>query len=515
MANPKLRSAKDLFEDMGAKVASASQNISDDETKLVDEIESLCMNCHKDGITKLLLTKIPFFREIIIMSFECPHCGFRNSEVQPAGEIQQQGHKYTFKVDAKEDLNRQLVKSDTCIFRVEDLDVEIPAGRGQLTNVEGILGMIAQDLGEGQEDRKGVAPAMYERIEEIIADLKSMAAGDKLPFTITLDDPAGNSWIEPSTSDKSGKYVRHDYNRTPAQNEALGLGSGEAPTETSGEGNGVSMRPEYHPQAMQPALPTDTTRLDQDLPEDEIIENQVYSFPASCPGCTKPCVTNMKMVNIPHFKQVVLMSTVCDHCGYRSNEVKTGGEIPEKGRKITVQVKTKEDLSRDILKSESCAMSCPELDLSVEPGTLGGRFTTIEGLLSQVRDDLKSSIFDADAGGGDSMPLQEKERWDAFFSKLDSAINGEMPFTVVLQDPLASSYVQSLTAPDPDPQIAVEEYERTAEEEESLGLKDIKVEGYEEEQEQEQPEDEMEKAKRFLEKTTGAHLDDEGEAKTS
>lgn len=49
--------------------------------------------------------------------------------------------------------------------------------------------------------------------------------------------------------------------------------------------------------------------------EDDIVENQVYSFPASCPGCTNSCTTNMKMVNIPHFKQVVLMSTVCDHCG--------------------------------------------------------------------------------------------------------------------------------------------------------------------------------------------------------
>ena len=69
MANSQLRSAKDLFEDMGAKVASASQDMGEEDTKVVDEIESLCMNCHEDGMTKLLLTRIPFFREIIIMSF--------------------------------------------------------------------------------------------------------------------------------------------------------------------------------------------------------------------------------------------------------------------------------------------------------------------------------------------------------------------------------------------------------------------------------------------------------------
>lgn len=41
--------AKDLFEDMGRKVAEASAQEADaDGTKVVDEIESLCMNCHDD-----------------------------------------------------------------------------------------------------------------------------------------------------------------------------------------------------------------------------------------------------------------------------------------------------------------------------------------------------------------------------------------------------------------------------------------------------------------------------------
>jgi hypothetical protein len=118
-------------------------------------------------------------------------------------------------------------------------------------------------------------------------------------------------------------------------------------------------------------------------------------------------------------------------------------------------------------------MSCPELNLSVEPGTLGGRFTTIEGLLTQVRDDLKSSIFDA-GDGGDSMNSESKQKWTTFFHNLTAAINGEDKFTITLEDPLASSYVQSFTAPEPDPKIKVEDYERTEAEEEELGLSDIR-----------------------------------------
>lgn len=463
--------AQDLFEDMGRKVAEASaQEADSDGTKVVDVIESLCMNCHEDGTTRLLLTKIPYFREIVIMSFECPQCGFKNAEVQPAGEIQQRGVKITLRIDSADDLSRQIVKSDSAIFRVEDIDLEIPPGRGQLTNVEGILTMVAQDLGQKQDERKTAIPEVYEKIQTVIETLNSMARGSKVPFKITIDDPAGNSSIEPSTNDTAAKYFRHEYPRSAEQNAALGLG------DTSGEAPQSEIRPEYHADQMYPSMPAAPMVNNVD---DEIIENQVYSFPASCPGCTKPCTTNMKMVNIPHFKQVVLMSTVCDHCGYRSNEVKTGGEVPPKGRIITVSVQNKADLSRDILKSESCALSCPELHLEVQPGTLGGRFTTIEGLLTQVRDDLRSQIFDV-GDGGDSIDDATRNKWDTFFAQLSAAIEGEVKFSVVLTDPLASSYVQSFKAPEPDEQMKVEEYERTREEEEELGLADMRTEGYEE-----------------------------------
>ncbi|EKD12214.1 uncharacterized protein L3040_000317 [Drepanopeziza brunnea f. sp. 'multigermtubi'] len=433
----------------------------DDEPRVVDEIESLCMNCQENGITRMLLTRIPFFREIIIMSFFCPHCSFKNSEIQSAGEIQQKGSRYELRLRAAEDFARQVVKSDTCVVKFIELDIEIPAGRGQLTNVEGLLSMVVEDLEVGQAARKEAAPEVYTKIEAILAKGKDMLANKSFPFRVSLDDPAGNSWIEPNQKDGVGKWSKTEYARTPEQNEALGLGVGN------------------EQEALEPSAAGQPTA--ENFENDDIIPNEVYSFPATCPGCTRHCVTHMKMVEIPHFKQVVIMSTVCEDCGYRSNEVKTGGEVPEKGKKITLHVNGPTDLARDILKSESCALECPELNLSVNPGTLGGRFTTVEGLLTQVRDDLHQQIFDVgdDSGaGGDSLPSAEKSTWKAFFDSLGEAIRGERKFTVVLKDPLASSYVQNLCSPDADPQIETEEYERTHEEEEDLGLLDMQTEGY-------------------------------------
>ncbi|KAK5698823.1 nucleolar zinc-finger protein [Elasticomyces elasticus] len=488
--------AKDLFEDMSSRVngmgSTTAQSATTDEEpeqKVVEEIESLCMNCQENGITRLLLTRIPFFREIIIMSFSCTHCGLRNNEIQSAGEIQPKGARYALRVEKLADLQRQVVKSDGCVFRLEDLDLEIPAGKGQYTNIEGVISGVKTDLQSNQAARMEQMPEVGEKIAGIIQALTDMMEGKKYPFMVSADDPSGNSWIEWTPGDAAGKWAKSEYNRTATQNGMLGLGD-DVPApghEHHVTAPDTELRPEYHAEGMVPALPTNDSVPASGEPEESgIVEDQVYSFPASCPGCTRPCATNMKMVNIPYFKQVVLMSTVCESCGYRSNEVKTGGEVPEKGRKIILQVRTKEDLSRDILKSESAALICPELQLRVEPGTMGGRFTTVEGILSQVRKDLRAQAFgleDGDAvvpeGAGDSMPQESKRSWEDFFGSLGDAIEGRKPFALTLEDPLASSYVQSLTAPEPDPQITVEDYERTEEELEDLGLNDMKTEGYE------------------------------------
>ena len=61
------------------------------------EIESACVNCGENGTTKFMLTSIPFFKEIIISSFECPHCDYSNKAVQ-YGSVQDTGVRYTLKV---------------------------------------------------------------------------------------------------------------------------------------------------------------------------------------------------------------------------------------------------------------------------------------------------------------------------------------------------------------------------------------------------------------------------------
>jgi zinc finger protein len=136
------------------------------------------------------------------------------------------------------------------------------------------------------------------------------------------------------------------------------------------------------------------------------------------------------------------MSTNCDHCGYRDNEVKSGGAISEKGKRITLRVEDSEDLSRDVLKvcqphavggcdclptasfiqSETCGLTIPEIDLTLQAGTLGGRFTTLEGILEQVYEELSEKVFAAGDSVGSTNPdgpdVQEQNKFEIFLGNL-------------------------------------------------------------------------------------------------
>lgn len=119
-------------------------------------------------------------------------------------------------------------------------------------------------------------------------------------------------------------------------------------------------------------------------------------------------------------------------------------------------------------------MSIPEIDLELNSGTLGGRFTTVEGLLRQVHDELSSKV------PAESEDQPERRRvFTKFLDKLEQVMSLEIKSTLILDDPLGNSYLQNLYAPEPDPAMTIEEYKRTFEQNESLGLNDMRLEDYE------------------------------------
>ena len=132
------------------------------------------------------------------------------------------------------------------------------------------------------------------------------------------------------------------------------------------------------------------------------------------------------------------MCTTCDLCGARSNDVKSGGGMEELGKKITLNITDPSDMSRDVLKSDTCSIAIPELDFEMGGMSVGGKFTTLEGLLTDILDQVeRNSLWSGDAAAPDVV-----ERMKDFKAKFEECIAGKGKFTLILDDPAGNSYVQ-------------------------------------------------------------------------
>ncbi|XP_076231095.1 zinc finger protein Zpr1 [Calliopsis andreniformis] len=424
---------------------------ADDPEPETTEIESLCVNCGQNGITRLLLTKIPYYKDVVVMSFDCEHCGYQNNEIQNSGKISDKGVRITLQVTTVRDLNRQVIKSDYTSVQIPSIDFEVPSRsqKGEITTVEGIIQRAIDGLEQDQPVRRKEHPNAAAQIDEFLEKLRKLKSLDE-PFTIIFEDISGESHVEnPNAPLKDERCIVTKFKRTTEQNHILGIYD-----ENSED---VLLKP----------IKEGEYTLEQ-------IEGEVLSFRTNCPECNCPCETNMKMTNIPHFKEVVIMATVCESCGHRTNEVKSGGGIEPEGVKIEVTIAGKEDFTRDLLKSETCYLEIPELELEIGPAALGGRFTTVEGILVAIKEQLSNST----AFTGDSSDPETVKRMETFISHLNEVLEGLRKITLILDDPAGNSYIQSLSDDGIDSGLKIIKYERSFEQNEELGLNDMKVENY-------------------------------------
>ncbi|XP_073273551.1 uncharacterized protein [Primulina huaijiensis] len=418
------------------------------------EVESLCMRCGDNGITRFLLTLIPHFRKILLSAFECTHCGERNNEVQFAGEIQPNGCQYRLEVPSgdKKMFNRQVVKSETATIKIPELDFEIPteAQRGSLSTVEGILVRAADELEALQDERKKVDPQTAEAIDEFLIKLRACATGDS-HFTFILDDPSGNSFIEnPYAPSPDQLLMIKSYERTPEQHAALGylvepsqVGEPYAEPTTDGTTGIPQIQSEPHgsvgAKAGRKAIAQGNSVECVDALFRYSSPEEVMTFPSTCGICATKSECRMFVTNIPYFREVIVMASSCDGCGYRNSEVKPGGPISDKGKRIAVHVKNVRDLCRDVIKVRNFGLE------------------RVHGFTF-----------------GDSVDYTEKVKWQEFRAKLEKLKSLEEPWTLIIDDALANSFVAPATDElKDDNQLILEEYERSSEQNEELGLNDM------------------------------------------
>ena len=452
----------------------------------MNEIESMCPECQRNGITRLMFTKIPHFREVIVSGFECPHCGEKNNEVQFGGKFGEMHQQSVLKVLYPRDMNRQVVKSEYATITIPELELELPpqTQKGVLNTVEGLLVQTIDHLQLEQPVRRVMEPEVAAKIDEFCRKLEVFRDGN-IPFTLIIDDPAGNSFVESIYPTSTETVVLEDpqvsvteHPRTTEERELIGLAEKNAAPQPA-----MSSPQSSFPEASVPAPAEDYNTRRASNAEGDVDGGalpEVLEMDVLCSACKSPGTIKMHQCDIPHFKETLIMCFTCDKCGYKTTEIKGGGAISKHGLRITLKVLQPSDLNRDILKSNTASLTIPEIELELTPGTLGGFFSTVEGVLSQVHDRL-SSTFQCGFTAGDSGAvdtLQEGGGMGVFLKKLEELRDGFKPFTLVLDDALGNVYIQNPRAhlPPPeneDPQLIYEKYDRTWQQDEDLGLHDM------------------------------------------
>jgi zinc finger protein len=355
---------------------------------------SMCVECQGVGVTHLLPTVIPYFKEIIVVSFKCNDCGWTNTETMETSEVQPKGSRIAFTASTQEDLNRRIIKSKHAVIEIKELELTIPAmtQRGTMTTIEGLLQKTIDHLRQDQDRRREEHPELAAKLDDFISSMVLYATGLSLPFTLILDDPTGNSHIEnPKAPNWDPNMRTSNYVRTKPQNIMIGMSHLNDIKEDRKEGNESKTNNMLNDNEMTETKIRDQSNakregwIDFDRAaggEDKIAEKKLVQLPMDCPACGKEGGhMNSCQTNIPHFKDIVILAFSCDECGYRTNEIKAGGGVPLKGRRWTLTVSgTKpEDMHRDVLKSNTARVSIKELGFEMEPGSLGGVYTTTEG----------------------------------------------------------------------------------------------------------------------------------------
>ena len=134
---------------------------------------------------------IPYFSEILLISGVCS-CGFRIVDTMVLNE--REPSMWELRVETPADLNARVVRSTAGEIDLPDFGINVrpgPACDGFVSNVEGVLDRaedaVRRVLPSCEGDEVHAAAAVLEKI--------ALARDSKMPFTIRITDPSGNSGI--------------------------------------------------------------------------------------------------------------------------------------------------------------------------------------------------------------------------------------------------------------------------------------------------------------------------------
>lgn len=158
---------------------------------------------------------------------------------------------------------------------------------------------------------------------------------------------------------------------------------------------------------------------------------------AVCPVCAAEMDFDWETQDIPHFGEAMLIAGVCG-CGYRhSDTILLNQKEPVR---YTMEVSCPSDLNARVIRSTSGTIRVPELGIDVEPGPASEAYVSnIEGVLDRIMSVVEFATRSAREAGD----REKTNRGSEILDNLAKTREGQFNLTVVIEDPLGNSAINS------------------------------------------------------------------------
>jgi len=154
--------------------------------------------------------------------------------------------------------------------------------------------------------------------------------------------------------------------------------------------------------------------------------------PGPCPYCNTEIEYIYQTENIPYFSDILIISALCDSCGYKY--VDTQILKDNEPVRYEVQVDAPEDLAIRVVRSMSASLEIPELGVRIDPGpACQGFVSNIEGVLDRIEQIVKGALIWGEE--------EEQENARMLLDKIDSVKNGSLAITLILEDRCGNSVI--------------------------------------------------------------------------
>ena len=169
----------------------------------INEMIIKCPACGIEGVAKSIMKEleIPHFGKVLETTIQCPHCGFRHSDV--IALEQNDPAKYVIEIN-KNTLSVRVVRSQSATVSIPEAGVKVepgPKSEGYVTNVEGVLTrfesavkkalMLFEDDESQKNGKKGLVNHVGQKVVENKYDEIKSLGKDTNAYIVKLGDKYG------------------------------------------------------------------------------------------------------------------------------------------------------------------------------------------------------------------------------------------------------------------------------------------------------------------------------------